>query len=62
MKQVAIIKLTWRWKCKPIGIGSFAGQNVMSNDDFQSLVDTNDAWISKRTGIRRRHMLTKGML
>jgi 3-oxoacyl-[acyl-carrier-protein] synthase III len=47
-------------KCRPIGIGSMAGQNVMSNDAFQTLVDTNDKWISKRTGIRNRHMIKKG--
>jgi 3-oxoacyl-[acyl-carrier-protein] synthase-3 len=45
-------------KSKPIGVGAFAGQEVMNNEAFVSLVDTNDAWISKRTGIRNRHMLS----
>ena len=35
------------------------GQAVMPNDDFVSLVETSDKWISKRTGIRRRHMIAK---
>jgi len=47
-------------KCRPIGVGACAGQNVIPNDAFVSLVDTNDAWISKRTGIRRRHVLKEG--
>ena len=47
-------------KCRPVGIGSAAGQSTMSNDAFQSLVDTSDKWISKRTGIRNRHMIKKG--
>jgi 3-oxoacyl-[acyl-carrier-protein] synthase-3 len=47
-------------KCRPIGIGGCAGQLVMPNSAFESLVDTNDAWISKRTGIRNRHVIQPG--
>lgn len=47
-------------KCKPLGVGSFAGQNMMHNDDFVSLVDTNDEWIGKRTGIRKRRLIKEG--
>ncbi len=47
-------------KCKPIGIGSVAGQNVMPNDAFQTLVETSDKWISKRTGISNRHTIKEG--
>lgn len=48
-------------KCSPIGIGACAGQEEMSNDAFVSLVDTNDAWISKRTGIRKRRIIKSGV-
>jgi len=27
----------------------------MTNDDIAKIVDTNDAWIVERTGIRSRH-------
>ena len=47
-------------KCRPVGIGSVAGQNVMHNDAFQSLVETSDKWITKRTGISNRHIIEKG--
>lgn len=47
-------------KCRPLGIGACAGQSVMANSAFESLVDTNDAWISKRTGIRSRHVIQSG--
>lgn len=47
-------------KCRPIGIGACAGQSVMPNSAFETLVDTNDAWISKRTGIRNRHVIQPG--
>jgi 3-oxoacyl-[acyl-carrier-protein] synthase-3 len=32
----------------------------MTNDALSSLVDTSDAWISKRTGIRNRHIIQSG--
>jgi len=47
-------------KCKPIGVGACPGQVTMPNDAFVSLVDTNDAWIGKRTGIRKRRLIEEG--
>lgn len=38
------------------GSGSYLPEKVLSNDDLAKLVDTNDAWIRKRTGIARRHI------
>lgn len=48
------------FKCRTIGVGACAGQDVMSNDNFETLVDTSDAWITKRTGIRSRHIIKAG--
>jgi 3-oxoacyl-[acyl-carrier-protein] synthase III len=48
------------FKAKLIGVGAKAGSHVMPNDDFVSLVDTSDKWISRRTGIRNRHLLEPG--
>lgn len=48
-------------KCRPLGVGASAGQTVLPNQAFEKLVDTNDAWISKRTGIRKRHLLSEGV-
>ncbi|MCC7013775.1 MAG: ketoacyl-ACP synthase III [Planctomycetes bacterium] len=36
------------------GTGSFAPPVVMTNHDFEKLVDTSDEWIVQRTGIRER--------
>jgi 3-oxoacyl-[acyl-carrier-protein] synthase III len=47
-------------KCKAVGVGAMAGQNIVPNESFQTLVDTSDAWISKRTGIRNRHVIKEG--
>ena len=37
------------------GTGCCVPANVVTNDDLAKLVDTNDAWISSRTGIRSRY-------
>jgi 3-oxoacyl-[acyl-carrier-protein] synthase-3 len=40
------------------GLGYYVPENVVTNDDLSRLMDTNDAWIQERTGIReRRHVL-----
>jgi 3-oxoacyl-[acyl-carrier-protein] synthase-3 len=36
------------------GTGAYAPPRVMTNHDFESLVDTSDEWIVQRTGIRER--------
>ncbi len=46
--------------CRLIGVGSCVPDTVLTNDDLSAWVDTNDEWISSRTGIRRRHVLGKG--
>lgn len=38
------------------GTGSYLPEKVLTNADIEKLVDTNDAWIVERTGIRRRHI------
>jgi len=38
------------------GTGSYAPERVMTNADFEKIVDTSDEWIVTRTGIRERHM------
>lgn len=37
-------------------IGAYAPAKVLTNDDLSKFMDTNDEWISTRTGIRRRHV------
>ena len=39
-------------------VGSYVPQNTVSNDDMSKVVDTNDEWISSRTGIKNRHFST----
>ena len=37
-------------------------ERIVTNDDLAALVDTNDEWIRSRTGICRRHIVTKETL
>lgn len=39
-----------------IGWGHKLPEKVMTNDDLAKIVDTNDEWISTRTGIKSRHI------
>ena len=37
-----------------LGLGAYAPERVMTNDDWADLVDTTDEWITARTGIEER--------
>lgn len=45
---------------KITGIGHYVPENVVTNDDLSKLMDTNDAWIQERTGIKERRHILKG--
>lgn len=42
---------------KMIGFGGYVPPMTASNDDFAKIVDTNDEWITTRTGIKTRHIV-----
>ena len=42
------------------GIGSAVPSRVMTNHDFEAILDTSDEWITKRTGVKERHLLSEG--
>ena len=37
------------------GVGAYLPENIVTNEDLAKFVDTTDAWIVERTGIRQRH-------
>ncbi|WP_316746495.1 beta-ketoacyl-ACP synthase III [Pedobacter gandavensis] len=41
-------------RSKIAGIGYYVPKNVYTNDDLSRFMDTNDAWIQERTGIKER--------
>ncbi len=42
-----------------VGWGKYVPPNVMTNEELAKKVDTSDAWIRERTGIRERRIATK---
>ena len=39
-----------------IGIGCYLPEKKLTNQDLEKMVDTSDAWITERTGIKTRHI------
>lgn len=39
------------------GVGGFVPEDILSNKDLEQMVDTNDEWITTRTGIKERRIL-----
>ena len=37
------------------GVGGYLPERIVTNDDLAKIVDTSDAWITERSGIRKRH-------
>ena len=42
------------------GCGSYLPSRIMKNADFEGMIDTNDEWITQRTGIRERRIAAEG--
>jgi 3-oxoacyl-[acyl-carrier-protein] synthase III len=40
------------------GVGKCIPEKVITNDDLEKLVDTNDEWIFSRSGIKERHVVS----
>lgn len=43
-----------------IGLGKYVPDHVVTNDDLSKIMDTNDAWIQERTGIKERRWIPEG--
>jgi 3-oxoacyl-[acyl-carrier-protein] synthase-3 len=42
-----------------IGVGEYLPKKVLSNADLEKMVDTSDEWITTRTGIKQRRLVSK---
>ena len=49
------------YKAKITALGCYSPPRILTNQDLEKLVDTNDQWIVDRTGIRERHIADAGM-
>jgi 3-oxoacyl-[acyl-carrier-protein] synthase-3 len=41
-------------------VGHYVPESVLTNKDLEKIVETNDEWITSRTGIKERRILTNG--
>ena len=48
-------------KAKITALGCYTPPDVLTNQDLEKMVDTNDQWILERVGIRERHIAPAGM-
>src|SRR3989338_6560215 len=45
-----------------IGLGAYLPEKILTNKDLERMVDTTDEWITTRTGIKERRIISNGML
>ena len=48
-------------RVKIAGLSTFVPPKLLTNDDLEQLVDTNNEWILQRTGIKQRHIVEAGV-
>lgn len=48
------------YQSKIAGLGHYVPENVVTNDDLSEMMETNDEWITERTGIKERRHIKKG--
>jgi len=42
------------------GLGITVPEKVLTNADFEKFLDTSDEWITQRTGVKQRHIISDG--
>jgi 3-oxoacyl-[acyl-carrier-protein] synthase-3 len=47
-------------RAKIVSTGSYLPEKILTNQDLEKMVDTNDEWIVQRTGIKVRHIAKQG--
>jgi 3-oxoacyl-[acyl-carrier-protein] synthase-3 len=48
-------------RAKITALGTYVPPRILSNQDFEKMVETSDEWILTRTGIRERHVVDQGV-
>ncbi|MFH1858183.1 MAG: beta-ketoacyl-ACP synthase III [Candidatus Omnitrophota bacterium] len=43
-----------------IGLGKYLPEKILTNQDFEKMVDTTDEWITTRSGIKERRIVSDG--
>src|SRR5512140_3628091 len=61
MRAGASASVTLAPRSRILGTGSYLPSLTRTNAELEKLVDTNDAWIRERTGIRERRIAPDGV-
>jgi len=48
------------YNSKITGLGYYVPETIVTNEDLSKMMDTNDAWIQERTGIKERRWIKEG--
>ena len=51
-----------RVRAQATGSGAYLPEKIVTNAEIAKILDTSDAWIAKRTGIKQRHIAADGEL
>jgi 3-oxoacyl-[acyl-carrier-protein] synthase-3 len=51
-----------RVRAQATGCGAYLPEKIVTNAEIAKVLDTSDAWIAKRTGIKQRHIAADGEL
>lgn len=46
-------------KARISAVGTYVPETIMTNADLETFLDTSDEWITSRTGIKKRHIVSK---
>ena len=60
MNEIRSEGLKKLYSCRIAGTGSYLPERVVTNADWEKLIDTNDEWIVARTGIKERRFAADG--
>ena len=52
--------VSWMKRSRIVGTGSYVPEKVLTNQELEKIVDTNDEWIVTRTGIKERRVTNNG--
>lgn len=51
--------MSFKSNSKIVGLGTYFPSRKLTNNDLEKMVDTNDEWIIRRTGVRERRIAEK---
>src|SRR5260370_15154121 len=51
-----------QFRSQLVGCGAYLPERILTNEELAQRIDTSDEWITKRTGIRQRHIAAEGEL